>query len=234
MNAVQSEIIDYLLERLIEHTLGPGDCLPNENELANRFKTTRINVRRACERLIDMGYISFIKGKGYVINKRHFPKKFILSGHKSFSESMTQLGLIHETATIACEPVSYDRNIWLALGIKSVDQVYKVSRLKSVENEPVGIHISYIPSSVFNDIAVEGLAIHSMHTYFESKGYQHFTSSGNLLSMSFPTLQEQKLLHCPALVPVLLLETDFIDSDTGIVLEVSKTIYKSDRFKFSI
>lgn len=234
MNAVQSEIIDYLLKRLIEHTLSPGEYLPNENELAKRFKTTRINVRRACERLIDMGYISCLKGKGYVVNQRHLPKEFTLTSQRSFHESMEKLGLIHDTTTLACEPMPYESSLWIALGLNSLEHVYKVSRLKSVENEPLAIHISYLPTTLFTTLDEDSHHIHSMHEYFEQKGHQLLTSRGSRLSMSFPTIEEQQLLHCPALVPVILLETDCVDGNTGAVLEVSKTIYKSDRFKFIV
>lgn len=57
-------IIDYLLDELRQGALSPGDRVPSEMELAERFEVSRITSKKALETLQQAGVVHRIRGKG--------------------------------------------------------------------------------------------------------------------------------------------------------------------------
>ena len=62
-NAVQ-QIIDTLTLRLLEGEIGPGDQIPTEVELAERFGVARNTVREAIKILVAMGVLEIRRPVG--------------------------------------------------------------------------------------------------------------------------------------------------------------------------
>ncbi|MEV4355290.1 substrate-binding domain-containing protein [Nonomuraea sp. NPDC049625] len=57
-------IVDYLLDEVRRGALAPGDRVPSEMELAERFKVSRITSKKALELLREAGVVHRIRGKG--------------------------------------------------------------------------------------------------------------------------------------------------------------------------
>jgi DNA-binding LacI/PurR family transcriptional regulator len=57
-------IIDYLLDEVRRGALTPGDRVPSEMELAERFEVSRITSKKALELLRQAGVVHRIRGKG--------------------------------------------------------------------------------------------------------------------------------------------------------------------------
>jgi len=109
-----------------------------------------------------------------------------------------------------------------------------VGRLRYIDQQPIALHISYVAKSVFTDIDTVGMDITSMFKYYNSKGYTKFCSKPSILSISFPTESQRKLLNCTYLIPLLVLESGCTDKETGTVLEYIKILYRSDCFSYVI
>ena len=58
-----------LLDDLVAGKLAPGDKLPNENEIAERFGVSRATVREAVLGLLEAGYLSRRHGSGTYVTK---------------------------------------------------------------------------------------------------------------------------------------------------------------------
>ncbi len=234
MHCKRAEIIDYLMVQMISKGLKKGAKLPSENELADRFSTTRINVRTALERLVEMGYIRSQHGKGYFVKGQKQKIGLILSGSESFSHKMKVFMSRYQSINLGCEEILYDAQIWHKLGIENHQKAYKISRLRKVDMEPIALHFSYVSSANFPKVAEDGHAIGSMYDYYIDYGYRSFQSSQSVLSITFPTLSEQEVFQCTGLIPLLLVETDCVDSETGRILEMTKILYKGEGFKYLI
>ena len=65
-----AQLKDSILKALQEGTLKPGDKLPTEEELCERFSISRPVIRQAYSELISDGIISRIKGKGSFIREK--------------------------------------------------------------------------------------------------------------------------------------------------------------------
>ena len=60
----QSEIVDYLLRRIISGELPPGSRIPSLNEMTIQFRTTANTAQLAVNRLRQEGYVTTVQGKG--------------------------------------------------------------------------------------------------------------------------------------------------------------------------
>lgn len=230
----ENKIIDDLLLCINNNKYKPEDKLPSENELACDYNVPRIVVRKAYEKLEQMGYIYSKQGKGRYLKNRCEQIEFVLSGNESFSKKMIDKGYDFLSKNIIFEKINYNEKIYEELGVNKEDEVFKIGRLRVINKIPMALHISYVAKSVFKDIEKVGKQICSMFQYYESEGYSDFGSQLSILSISFPTHEEREILQCSNLIPLLLLETNCIDEVTATVLEYTKIMYRSDCFKYIV
>ncbi len=226
------KIVERLVSEINTGIYKPNDKLPSENTLADVYRLPRITVRKAYERLQDLGYVYSKQGKGSYVKGKRKQIPLILSGEASFSEKMIEKGYDFQSKNIFCERIDYDNKIFEFLNMKNNDVVCKIGRLRFVDQKPIALHISYVALIVFNEIDKDGSQISSMFDYYKRKGYTDFMTTSSVLSISFPTESERKILDTTCLVPLLVLETGTKDKKTGTVLEYTKILYRSDSFSY--
>lgn len=230
----ETAIIDKIISDIHSGACKADEKLPSENELASRFQVPRITIRKAYERLQELGYIYSKQGRGSFVKDRRNQIPLVLSGNVSFSKKMQEQGYQFESINTFCEEVSYNEQIFQFLGVKETDRVFKVGRLRLIDHKPIALHTSYVAQSVFEHIEKDGPFITSMFDYYQNKGFEDFSSAPSTLSVIFPTKFERDLLHCTSLVPLLAIESGCVDQKARTVLEYTKILYRSDRFIYEI
>ncbi|WP_010648702.1 GntR family transcriptional regulator [Oceanobacillus massiliensis] len=226
--------MDELLHSIVAGNLKSGSKLPSENELSEQYQVPRMTVRNALIKLEERGYIFSKQGKGRYIKQKSIPIQLHLTGKISFTDKMKQLGYNLTTHNIYCEKIGYDEKIYRALAAGQDDAVYQISRMRYINEEPIAIHNSFINESNFPMIKGDGPKIKSMFAYYRKLGYREFSSGKTLLSITFPTIREQQLLSCKSMVPLIVVESECIDSQSEKILEYTKILYRSDKFKYDI
>lgn len=231
-NEIENIIIDRLISEINHDKYSIHEKLPSENVLADFYNIPRITARKAYKKLEEIGYIYSKQGMGRYLKGKQQYIELQLTGDKSFSKKMQETGRDLVTKNVLFEKIKYDKKIYEELEINKEDEVYKIGRLRIIDNKASAIHISYLAKSVFKDIDKNGKSIKSVFSYYELNGYFEFTSSKSIISISFPTATEREFLGCPSLVPLLILETNCIDNKSKQVLEYTKIIYRGDTFKY--
>lgn len=222
------------MQQIIEKSFKPGQKLPSENVLADQYQVPRMTVRSALVKLEERGYIYSKQGKGRYLNEESMQIQLHLTAKTSFTEKMEQAGYNLETRNIDCEKIGFDERLYRILKVPDHGSVYKVSRLRLIDGEPIAIHHSYVSEAMFPRIAEEGREIRSMFAYYRKLGHTEFASSKSLLSIAFPTSKERQVLSCQSLVPLIVVESDCVDAKEGSILEHTKILYRSDKFKYDI
>ncbi|WP_313893135.1 GntR family transcriptional regulator [Psychrobacillus sp.] len=231
---METQIIDDIMDQIVSKTIEHGEKMPSENELSKKYRVPRMTVRNALTKLEERGYIYSLQGKGRYLKEESTQIQLHLTGKTSFTEKMKQAGHDLKTHNIACEKVTYNEQLFQKLNARKEDNVYNVGRIRYINDEPIAIHYSYVSETMFPTIAKDGPKIESMFAYYEQLGFMEFTSKKSLLSITFPTSNEQQLLCCKSMVPLIVVESDCIDLETGKVLEHTKIMYRSDKFKYDI
>lgn len=231
---MESIILDNLVQAITEERYSEDNQLPSENELAQHYHVPRIMVRNAYLKLEDMGYIYSKQGKGRFLKKKRQQIELVLTGKTSFTEKMKDLGYQLETKNLYCERIPLQPKIYERLQMDQEAAVYKIGRVRVLDGEPIALHISYISNAQFPTIEKDGPTITSIFDYYRHCGFSDFDSTKSVLSISFPTAAEREILQCNALVPLLMIETDCFDKQSGKILEFTKVLYRSDAFTYDI
>ncbi len=230
--AAELEVIDRLLADFHAGIFRPNDKLPSENEWAEQMRVPRMVVRKAYERLQEMGYIYSLQGKGSFVRDRRMQIPLTLRGDESFSVKMRDLGMAYESQNLGCEVISYSQHVYETLGAREDERVFCIQRLRVVDHQPIALHVSYVRESLFPEIAGQGATITSMFTFYKKQGFNAFDSLKTVFSIVFPSREERESLHCSSLIPLLVLESGCVDRETGHVLELTRISYRTDRFKY--
>ncbi len=148
--------------------LNPGDSIPTEVKIMNKYGISRATVRQALLQLVNEGYIRRIKAKGTFVNSPPARSRFI-GTLKGFSEEMKQKGLPHSTRvldnSIMPAPVRAAEKLQIASG----GQVFYLKRLRFVQGDPVLIAESYLPAAICGGIEKENFEDISLYDLLENK-----------------------------------------------------------------
>jgi GntR family transcriptional regulator len=161
---VYVRIQDHVRAAMASGTLGPGDRLWTEADLAREFQTTRATVRHALDQLVFEGLISRQAGRGSFV-AQHPPLHAPLDFRRclSFEEQMALTG-----KTVRYRAVSYSltkappqiENLF-----QSGADVFKLERLRVVDDHPVCLEMRYIPPAIGSHVTGEMLSALPAHTF---------------------------------------------------------------------
>ncbi|HHZ7104040.1 TPA: GntR family transcriptional regulator [Klebsiella pneumoniae] len=211
----QKEVVDYILLKIKEDDLLPGDKLDTEIAIAKNLGITRATVREATRLLIEQQRIYRVKGSGLFvgsIGKSNHSGKFHAlspfdfqaqkSGHKGIRK-IIKFGIIKVPTPEMAQ----------ALRIKNSDQVYKILRLMCFDDIPVALEHVHLPVNMFENMEVSELEF-SKYSYIENiTGKKVQRREQNLTAIN---ITDDFVINC------LKLERN------NAVMEIYETVYLDD------
>ncbi len=226
-------IADTLIKEFKQDVYRKGEKMPSENKMAVRFGVTRIEIRKAYEKLKELGYVYSMQGYGsFFSGKREKIKLFM--NDQSFSQKMASLNLPLETRNIGCQKVQEDSLIHNMLKVPSIENIYKITRLRLMYGEPIAIHISYLPEALFPSLSEDASNLTSVYDYMHNCGYTDLFCDNTQLTVSSLSKKERNLLYIQGYASSLVLTCRCISKSTDTVVEIARTIYRSDKFIFEL
>lgn len=226
-------IVDILIKEFQQELYKKDEKMPSENKMAVRFSVPRSEIRKAYERLKELGYVYSLQGHGSFFSGKK-EKVRLFMNNESFSQKMASLNLPLETINMGCHRLRNDSLIHSMLGVNIEDSVYRITRLRLLSGEPIAIHVSYLSEDLFPTISEDGSSITSMYDYIHSCGYFHLMSDNTELTVSSLSKKERNLLQIKGYAPSLVLTSRCITQPSGMVVEIARTIYRSDKFIFQL
>jgi GntR family transcriptional regulator len=145
----------------------PGDQLPTEDELLQRFEVSRITVRRAIQNLIHRGLLEIRRGRGtFVVEPRIEAEPTKLSG---FVEDMTAAGRKASARVVSQDIVSATARIAERLQLTRGARVMRIARVRLADGVPVSFDETYLPLSLGKKIVSHDLRMHPIFTLLEEE-----------------------------------------------------------------
>jgi GntR family transcriptional regulator len=134
------------LRRIIDHTLGGGEKLPTERDLAELYGISRITMRQALSALADDGYVQRRQGLGTFVSDRPRLIQHDLGLLTPWRDRMRAAGAdavsVHlRDSPVEFEPVELSRE--LSDAERSLDRLH-LKRLHLVDAVPIGITDSWM------------------------------------------------------------------------------------------
>lgn len=134
--------------------LAAGSQLPSINELAQRYGTTAITVRRALRLLEEEGLIRVEHGVGTFV--ADWARGYDLLHLPSFSAEMAARALRSETEVLDRDADACSAVAATALGLEANAPLAVLTRLRRVEGVPIAVQRSFVPASLARVVAEYG------------------------------------------------------------------------------
>ncbi len=238
-------MVDELRVAIAVGEFAAGARLPSENQLAERFRTSRPTVRRALALLKAQGLVTTEQGRGaFVRSKPHV--RLLLSGENfrrhrregvsGFNAQVEEQGQVAEQRLLDVGWVPAPDEVALRLGVDRDVAVAARRRLFVVDGQPVALCDSYYPSEVARGTALaepDRIAGGAYGLIEDAAGpiARKLQRSIDDLECRMPTQRELEELQLDAGVPVVRVLRTVYDSD-GLAVEVQDTVAAADKHQF--
>ncbi len=210
--------------------LEPGDMLRSEREYAEYYQVSRMTVRQAINNLVSLGLIYKKKGSGTFVQEKKIEQA--LHGLTSFTEDMRSRGLTPSSRLIDFSIIPATQVVAKELMIEEHTPVYEIKRIRLGDDIPIAFETNIIPANLVLGLTEEIVA-NSIYNYVENKLKLHIGSATQVIESATATKAEAELLDIPKQSPILLIERKTFLAN-GTPLELVKSSYRGDRYKFMI
>ncbi|MGF7058912.1 GntR family transcriptional regulator [Brassicibacter mesophilus] len=226
------QLKEILVEMIENEELKPGDPILPELELCKLHDISRMTARKAIMALVNEGLLYREQGKGTFVSN---PKeKQQISKLKGFSEEMEEKGLKTSTKLLSFKIKKATKKIKAHLQLTDDnDLIIEIRRLMIIEDEPFSLETVCIPHYMCPDMVKETIEGNSLYKLL-SKNYSYVMDYAK--QSIEPTILDEyegSMLMIPKDTMALLFrrKTYLVD---GRVIEYTKSIYRSDKYKYEI
>jgi GntR family transcriptional regulator len=223
------QIQDYLIDWIETNRLAPGDLIPTERELSEKFGVSRMTVRHAITSLVSKGLINRIQGKGSYVAEPKVEHDIGLL--LSFTESTLSKGIKPGGKILQFTQIEADEKLARFLNLGLGKRVHHLVRLRFGNNVPMVIERCYFPVYRFPQIELYDLGNQSLYHIWKDV---YGTSFGRMRQTLEPVAADEfeaQVLEVPIGSPVMLVERLTYDA-VGTPIEYAKDIHRGDRSRF--
>jgi len=142
-------------------TIQRGQLLPSERDFSQLLGISRITVRKAMAALEEKQVIVRTRGFGTYINDR---LEYSLKEARGFSQQMVLQGKKPDTLWIKKSIVTCTADVAAQLKLPLNSEVFLLKRIRYLDDEPVSIEESYVPTALISDIDEINI---SLYDYFK-------------------------------------------------------------------
>ncbi|MCK4423892.1 MAG: GntR family transcriptional regulator [Candidatus Omnitrophica bacterium] len=225
------QLKEIIREDIDKNRLVPGQPIPSERELVERYNISRMTVRQAVSGLVNEGYLYRQHGKGTFVADLKIKKGLLkLPG---FSRDMSERGLKTRSRVLESAEISAGLRLAKTLDIKAEDKVYRIKRLRLVNGRPMALETTHLAAKFCQGLLDEDLSKESVFSLLETKYNLKLKNSYQVLEPVLASEEEAELLGIKKDHPVLVMEgTTFLTN--GRPIEYVRGVYRSDRYKFFV
>lgn len=224
------QLMDIIVEQIETGKLKEHDQIPSERELCNQYDISRATVRQAIQMLEKDGYIYKQHGKGTFVSPEKMKQDFLK--FYSFTEEMKKIGKVPTSKVIDFEIICCNEKLSRKMNIAKGTKMYKFTRLRLADDEPMMLETSYVPYDRFPGIEKNDLEKEAMYDIFTRKFDAVFTKAEESFQSVFTKENEAKFLDIKADSPSMMLERLTYERD--IIIEYTVGIARGDKFKYCV
>lgn len=225
------QLFDLIHEK-IDNELNPGDPLPSERSLCEKYGLSRTTVRLAMAELEARGLIVRKHGMGtFVADVAQEPSN--LMDTYSFTEQMKSLGRNPRTEILEFEYCEAPRHIAEQLGIGLGDQTVRMSRLRMADGIPMMVERTYLPAREFRGLSRNDVENKPLYDIIEKDYGQVVRVADEEFCASVARAHEATALDIAEGAPVLRLYRTTRNT-SGTVIEYTRSVARADQFRYKI
>jgi len=222
------QLKNIILKNIQSGAYTAGSLIPSERDLGECFGISRMTVRQALNQLVLEGVLNRERGRGTFVSRSKLEQKNIMS----FSEAVRQKGLVPSAKVLNFISVEADAGMMDVLGLRDIEKVYVLKRLRLASFIPVGIEEDFIPQKYCPGLERFDLT-GSLYRLIKEEYSYSINYVDNVVEASRPTREERELLEMSSGVPVIRV-AGVNYTESGIKLFRERAVYRSDEYKYSM
>lgn len=208
--------------RALVKDAAPGSPAPSERELVHRFGVARMTVRQAMDALVVEGLLERIPGRGtFVARPRREVGRLL-----GYTEEMARRGMLAESQTLLARREQAGPGVARALSITEGDAVIHWKRLRRADGVTMCIEDAYLNEVLIPGFLQTGMPT-SLYEALASRGLRP-TWAEDSITADVASAEEAGLLEVEPGRTVLRQSRRALSEDK--VVEVSRSVYRADRF----
>lgn len=216
--ALWRQIEQALEAEIASEGLAPGDRLPTEHALAERFGVNRHTVRQALGALEERGVVRVEQGRGTFVHDD--PVAYAVRKRTRFSETIRRQNREPHSRLVRSGVVAAEAAIARPLGLKRGESVILLETLGEADGRPISLASHYFPACRVPDMIAAYRAEESITRALARCGIADYTRKSTRVTARLPSAEDARALHLPRSRPVLVAENLNIDPE-GRPIEIS-------------
>ncbi len=224
-------------KQIKEGLLKPGEKLPSERELCEKYGISRITVRQALGALSNEGLIFSSHGKGSFVAQNKVEQELL--SITPFQNFILSKGLKPGTKYISCNFIPNSYQLSKILNVPLSDNLMELTLIGLGNDQPMALYQSYFPGELGEKMQKLAQKFSQDEKPFTTLDlYKHIPDVtlgviNQTFEASLADLDIAKKLNIKKGSPILIVESIIYSSDDQ-PLEYKNTIYRGDKYKFSI
>lgn len=225
-------IADILRDRIQKNVYPKDSLLPNQTEFVEEFNVSRVTIKKAINILVMEGLVYSRRGSGTRVLKNSIwdNKNFSAKEYEGLSAQLADENL--KSQIIKFDVVFPDELVQEKLLINEHDPVYKIIRLRLVDEKPYVLEHTYMPTNYVPNLTPEILT-KSIYDYIHKELKIFFAGAYRNIKADKSDIYDMEYLECAKQDPVLEVEQVVYMKD-GQPIEYSRSRSKFDTRTYSI
>ncbi|WP_302279693.1 GntR family transcriptional regulator [Brachyspira pilosicoli] len=225
------QLYDILLNKIKSGDYKPNDLFPTENELIEKYKVSRITVRKAMDMLSQEGLISKKRGIGTFVKAQKIENN--LASIIDFNDNMKNKGYSHFTKVITNKIVECNNNISEALSIPNNTKLINIERLRLMQNEPICLESANLIYDRCPEVLNRDFNNESLRTFIKDNYKIIWKHAKQKITAINADKRISNILNIKKGDPILYIERVSYCTD-NIPLEYLEAYYRADMYYFTV
>ncbi len=217
---------ENLLALIAEQELRPGDRLPPERELSERWGFSRGTLRSAVAALVREGKLYALHGVGTFVAVPRFERS--LQGLESLSESVAKGGRRLSTSLLSAREVSRDAAFCAAFSLPEGAGMTQMIRLRRIDGCPSFIETAYVPLAFAPGLACRMGDDVSLYGVLENEYAIALRDGEQRIGITYASGEEGRLLEVKPGAPLFWVESKARDGE-GRLIEYCQAVIRPDK-----
>ena len=226
-----AQLVAIVRRNISDGTLKAGDLLPSEAELCKRFGVSRSTVRQAIGALETNGLVVRKQGRGTFVAEPRMHRK--TETVYSFTSEMNAKGLRPSSTLIDFEITLPSEDIIKELELSNPETpVYRFSRVRNVNGEPLILETSYYPQFIYPHLTKELLRTHSFYSLLYEVGIVPFSAMDTYEAVKMSAF-EANMLGCQE-GDCAFRANRRTRTEAGMIYEHTQSLMRADRITLDV
>ena len=230
-NAIWTAIHDTLSDEITRGHYLPGDQLPTESQLSERFGVNRHTVRRALSALAEIGTVHSRRGAGVFV--AHRPTDYPIGRRVRFHQNLAASGHVPGKRVLHLATRAADPREAEALHLSPSALVNVFEGLSFSDGQPIALFRSVFPADRFPRMLEALQERASVTSAFKAHGLMDYTRASTRITAKIASPTQALHLQLQPGAPILRAVSLNVDSD-GQPVEYGRTWFAGDRVTLSL